>query len=570
VAAPIGISRLDANASYAFAESRATLAGTAAFEQSIGDAEFSLRWRKPADARLFRGAEGMVAFSRLDLAKVEPVLGLEPGRISGVLGGPGALRVEFAEQGVPRASVVLDFPSLDGDLALEARGEAAERTLALSGKVACELPAEALDRLAALEKSSGRRFLAPASIALAIGSATAPLDAAMKPDLRAAALEASGTVSALSLETRDSKGGVATLATGPISIAVRSARLGDEIACTAKSEDSAASTGAIDLDLKIRGAFGAEPTVDGTLRSSGIPSATVDAAAGTKGAIGRNLGETIALEIVATGLSRSSGTIAATLDATNAKLTVAPVRIDGGFLRLVKEPSVAALSLTPPVREQLLASLHPVFADVSASERVRVVLESFSWPLDGNLRKFDAVFTLDLGEAKLVNRGEVSYLLSAVGAGRTDGVEVKFNQLRGTVEKGRLRYDAFKVDAGRTAQGAWKNSVIFAGDIDLGAKPIRANSITTVLPLADIANWSRDARDFIARVEDVAPAVVKSLTAGVEWSGPLFDAAGKFAPPKARVKLPDLGEVLKQVGKDPGSIIDTIEGIGDLFKKPKK
>ncbi|MEY5033170.1 MAG: hypothetical protein RL354_2201, partial [Planctomycetota bacterium] len=99
IVAPLGIATLDASASYVFAEERATANGRAALGGggTAGDLEFALSWKKPADARLFRGAEGSLALTSFDLARFEPSFGLEAGAYSGVLGGPGALRIEFNE-----------------------------------------------------------------------------------------------------------------------------------------------------------------------------------------------------------------------------------------------------------------------------------------------------------------------------------------------------------------------------------------------------------------------------------------------------------------------------------------
>jgi len=571
IAAPIGLARLDANASYAFADERATLVGAASLDDRAGEAEFSIRWRKPVDARLFHGLEGSLALSSLDVARLEAPLSVAPGRISGLLGGVGSARVELTEATAPRATIAVDFPSLDGSLAVEVRETADGRIADTKGVVSCELAATALDRLAGLDKKPGTRFLAPASITLTVAAASVPLDADLRPRMADASLDATGSVSALSLESRDPKGVKTPLSTGALAITVRGARLGDSITLAAKGDPAASATGSLEVDATVLGAFGELPVLEGTLRSTGLPSATLDAMAGTNGSVARYLGASVTASLVAKGLSAKGGTLSATLDTPTATVVVEPVRIDGGFVRLVKEPTRASLELTPPVREQLLASIHPFFSDVVASERARFTVESLAWPLDGDLRKFDAAFTLEVGEARLVNREGVSLLLSLAGAGRADGFEAKFGQLRATVEKGRLVYRDFRIEVGKSAAGAWKNSLVFTGDVDLGARPMRANSIQTLVPLRDLANWSREARDFAARADAVSPAIVDALKVGVEWSGPIADASGKFTMPAYRVKLPDFGEILKQAGKslgdDPGAVI---ESVGDIFDRIRK
>jgi hypothetical protein len=150
---------------------------------------------------------------------------------------------------------------------------------------------------------------------------------------------------------------------------------------------------------------------------------------------------------------------------------------------------------------------------------------------------------------------------------RTDGFEAFLDPLRGTVAKGRLTYRDFALRAGKTAQGTWRNSLVFTGDIDLASKPIRANSIVTAIPLADAANWSKDARGVVDALNAANPELVKALAVGIELYGPLFDPAGKPVAPSRRVKLPEIGDILRD---NPGAIIDAAGGIADLFRKKKK
>jgi hypothetical protein len=59
------------------------------------------------------------------------------------------------------------------------------------------------------------------------------------------------------------------------------------------------------------------------------------------------------------------------------------------------------------------------------------------------------------------------------------------------------------------------------------------------------------------------------LVVGVEMSGPLFDAAGKPAKLSMKLKLPDVGDLIRD---DPGALIDAAGSIFDAIRgsdKPK-
>ena len=315
------------------------------------------------------------------------------------------------------------------------------------------------------------------------------------------------------------------------------------------------------------GAEASTPTVDGTLRATRFPSATIDAFAATGGTVGRTLGDTVDAQIDARGLSSAGGSFSAKLASPFATLDAPALVVREGAIQVAAErPLQATFTMSPGVREQLLASINPVFSDVTTGAPARFSLTELSWPLDGDKSKFDAAFRLETGEVKLVNSGIVTGLLALAAAGRTEGFEAFLEPLQATIDNGRLVYRDFALRVGKTAAGAWRNSLVFAGDIDLAATPIRANAITTSIPLTDAANWSSDARNIVLALEAASPELVRTLAVGIEMSGPLFDAAGKPVKPRIRPTMPDVGSALKD---NPGAILDAAGGIIDIFRKKK-
>jgi hypothetical protein len=335
--------------------------------------------------------------------------------------------------------------------------------------------------------------------------------------------------------------------------------------------------GALQLDARVRGAVAragqakATPIVDATAKATKFPAATIDALAGTRGAVARYMGDAIDADLVAVGLSTAPGSIgslSAKIDSPFASVAAPALSIADGFLKVdPRKPMTATFTLSPEVREQLLTPINPVFSDVTSKERARFTLSSLAWPLDGDRRKFDAAFVLETGEIALTNSGSLASLLSLLQAGRTEGFEAQIDPLRATISKGRLTYRDFALRVGKTQQGSWRNSLLFSGDIDLAANPIYANEITTRVPLSDAANWSSDVRRLLDRVSGFSPALLKSLSVGVKMSGPVFDANGKLAKLKQELALPDLGEILMD---DPGAVMEGAGGILESILNRRK
>lgn len=573
------VPRLEADATYAMKDERATAKGLATLGAggSAGRLGYNIVWQKPAEAKLFRGVEGTLSLSQFDLSRVEGAFGLEPGGYSGMLGGAGDCTFELRERGAAQAKIALAFPRTRGEVAIDVVEEGKQRVARASGSIDAQIAADAFASLAGLGKDPKRRVTGPVDARLAIKSAGVPLDAELTPALADAAFDVSGSLSPVSIEVTDAQGQKSTVSTGTLALSVSTKRLSDDLLVRIVGDEKAAAQGALDLDARVRGAVArakdakATPTIDATLKATKFPAATVDALAGTKGAVGRYVGDAIDAEVIATNFSTapgSQGALSAKLSSQFAEIDAPALTVGDGFLRAGPDkPMRANFTLSPEVREQLLTPINPVFSDVTSKERARFTLNSLAWPLDGDRRKFDAAFTLETGEIQLTNAGPLAFLLSMLQAGRTEGFEAQIDPLRVTVSKGRLTYRDFSLRAGKTQTGAWRNSLVFSGDIDLAATPMYANEIRTAVPLSDAANWSSDARGVFETIGAASPELLKALTVGVKLSGPLFDASGKPAKLKQELALPDIGDVLRD---NPAAVIKGIGGVIDAFRKKDK
>jgi hypothetical protein len=582
--ASLDVPRIEADATYAMKDDRATAKGFATLGAggAAGRLGYDIVWTKPVEAKLFRGLEGTLALTAFDLARLESALGLEPGGYSGVLGGAGDCTVELRERDAAQAKVALQFPKTRGDVAVEVKEEGRQRFARATGRLEAQIAPDAFAALAGLANDPKRRVVAPVEAKLDVKSARVPLDAELKPLLADSALDVSGTLSAVGIEVTDARGQKTAVSTGPLSLALAATRLSEELTLRIVGDGKtgaapAQPAGALQLDARVRGAVAragqakATPIVDATAKATKFPAATIDALAGTRGAVARYMGDAIDADLVAVGLSTAPGSIgslSAKIDSPFASVAAPALSIADGFLKVdPRKPMTATFTLSPEVREQLLTPINPVFSDVTSKERARFTLSSLAWPLDGDRRKFDAAFVLETGEIALTNSGSLASLLSLLQAGRTEGFEAQIDPLRATISKGRLTYRDFALRVGKTQQGSWRNSLLFSGDIDLAANPIYANEITTRVPLSDAANWSSDVRRLLDRVSGFSPELLKSLTVGVKLSGPVFDASGKPAKLKQELALPDIGELLR---RDPGAVIEGAGGILESILNRRK
>ena len=604
--APLALSRVNLDATYAFKDERATAKGSALLggAKDASALAFDVAWKKPAEAKLFAGAEGTLALTDFNLAKFEAPLGLTPGSYSGMLGGAGSLSIAFSERGAAHAVVNAQFPKTRGALTLDVQGQGASRVLQASGEFNAEIAAVAFGKLAGMGDDPARRVSLPVNAACTISSLSVPLDANMAPVISDARLNLSGTLSTVAIEVTPASGARTTISTGALALTLKSERLADALvlqvstaaqpASTAVQPASTAvqpaaasaaqsSSGSLNINATVRGAVAAnatakaKPTIDAVVKASRFPAATLDALAATNGAIVKYVGDSIDADITATNFSADQGALSAKITSQFASLDAPALTIKDGFARVSSaKPLIATFAMSPAVREELLTSINPIFADVVAGSPARFTLTNLAWPLTGDRRTFDGAFTLETGEVKLTNSGPLAFLLAAAGAGRSDGFDAYLEPLRGTIAKGRLTYRDFALRAGKTTSGGtsaggaqWKNSLIFAGDIDLAAKPMYANSISTGVPLSDAASWSSAAKGIFDSIGAASPGLLKSLVVGVEMTGPLFDAAGKPAKLSMKLKLPDIGDLIRD---DPGELIDAAGSIFDAIRgsdKPK-
>ena len=573
------------------------------------------------------------------------------------------------------------------------------RSASLEGSLSSTLPADAFEKLAGLDPASGRRVRTPVEIGVGRIRLVAPLDSTMKPMLADGSIEVDASLSDIVLEveaqnaasdersgTSDERSGTSDersgapgaprggtgatraaaaptrVASGPLRLELRSARLAESLRIrvqsgVAGSSGAGAQAGSLDADLAVRGLFapagstqeaaGSTPAagsaleIDGAVRATRYPAATIDALAATGGTIRRYLGDTIDAEVTATrfalsslradansasgsgadsaspsrgaagargepgqdpraggrnpggraqaseggartapprGASRPSGAAEVagadaergTLDAAQdappgtagaasgaghlsvrlsseyAELLAPRIECDSGLVRVRKaSPMTASLTMSPAVRDEILRAINIVFSDVETDQRARFTVQSLAYPLDGDLRRLNANFRLEVGDVRLASASWLAKALTIVKADGASGLDARIEPLDGRVVRGRLTYRDFALRIGRTRQDGWKHSVLFDGDVDVAARPIMVNGLTTSVPLADFGNWSRTVKDAFDRINAISPELAKSLKVGVRLSGPIADAAGAPRELEQELALPEIDDIIR-------------------------
>ncbi len=562
LAAPLGLASLEAKLSYAMSSQRATAEGTAMLGGggTAGSMQFQLAWSKPTAAALLGGVSGEVTLKNFDFARFEPCFGIAPGAYSELLGGSGACTARFSEAPMVVANASLDFPSVRGTTTMSLSGDGKTRAATGTASLSAVLSKELLGKLAGIERDASRRVLQPVTLACAIDAFTLPLHETFAPNFANASFAARGSLSPVVMEVtrgQGPSGARSTLSTGTLALTSSCTRLGEQLALRLESDASDLAQGSLSVDAKARGLLSASPIVDAEIRAKKFPAATIDVLAGTGGAVQKYVGDAVDAELVAKGLAKDRGLASASIRGAQATLEAPQLLFSEAFLKIAEEsPLRVTCAMSGAVKEELLAAINPVFSDIVTAKPVVFTVTSLAWPTDGDRRKFDAAFDLTLGEVRLTNSGVLAFLLSSGG---TDAV---VEPLHGSITDGRLTYDNFNLRFGKMSNAQWKNSLTFAGDVDLVR--LYANSISTEVPLSDATHWSSKADLFVQGLGARGQEFIRSLKVGVKLSGPMFDASGKPAKLQVTPTFPDIG---KSMLENPGELIDIGKSIYDAFKK---
>jgi len=275
--------------------------------------------------------------------------------------------------------------------------------------------------------------------------------------------------------------------------------------------------------------------LDGRATLADWPTATSAVLLDDDGLLEVALGPKASFDAAARGFGGDRGSVSLRMQSDHGRLDLPELAFSGTTASVPAErPMTASLRLTDALRRRLLAKINPVFADVSTSQRdVQLRFSAAALPIDGDRSRLDADLRLEVGEVRFTPGDLISLPLKLAGDAAAQGFDGLITPLVVTVRKGQLAYDGFDVNFVRQGSG-WKNTLRFAGRIDLTRTPPYAEAITTVYPGTSIAKYSADLRR-------LPPQALEALSVPVTFYGPL----GEGASLQFRIDL-DLEDVLKR------------------------
>lgn len=566
-----------------------TAVGTTSPSDRIERAEFDLGWRKSTGRTLLSGLTGTIGLVGVHVPWVEALLGQPKGRLSTWTGDDGKLSIAMAAA-AGRETIRIEpaFPRLTGTVEVAAQGDAlvAKATDINTRVRAVELRqfVNAPDAPAGSSRYDFENFLA-----VRVPSVTLDAPSALREggwSLAGAKLDATLATDAVGAQIVAGPGTGKKMTIPAVDATLTSARLDDRLAFSVRNRGDAGG-GVIAVDGAIRTLLDANgrpdaaaATVDLDADVKALPTVVLDLLAATGGTIARSLGDTVELSAKARNASKTDGALSFAAKAPYAELSAPAIDLKNGVVTVqAAKPITASFEMSPGVRDELLYLVNPVFSDIGiVKRRATFAMPNLAYPLDGDMRKFNGDFSLDVGEVAFRKAQQFSTVLSLLRrrptSDETDGLILP---LAVQVRDGILTYNDFGVRLGRVppsspgAQPTWETSMDFRGEIDLTREPPYAKSITTSLPASQIGSFSGDARRFFEQIPGGADGeLARTLSVGITLSGPLFDAEGNIAKLDQRVTLPTFEDMAKDAAKDPGKLLEQGVKIFEQIQKQKK
>ncbi|MCA9285050.1 MAG: hypothetical protein KDA22_07545 [Phycisphaerales bacterium] len=303
-------------------------------------------------------------------------------------------------------------------------------------------------------------------------------------------------------------------------------------------------------------------TVDLDLTAQGIPTAVLDRMQNFDGKLVAALGDTVAVNAKAAGLSRDGGILAGAMTSPNGRLDIPEMVMKNKAITIAPaKPITGQLAVTKPLREKLLHSINPILADIRTTEQpLKLTISSANVPLDGDRKRLNANGQLTFGKVEFDPGSTMLGFLELFNKKDVNSIPGFISPLNVKITNGELTYDDFAVKVGKYGENDYKHQLVFFGDIDLASKPEMAKSIKARYP-----------GDGLAKSIKEVPAAVGFVYVEIDFYGPLYDSAGNSVPLKYKINLgAELPKKPEEILNDP-KVKDLIdEGLKSIFDKGKK
>ena len=282
----------------------------------------------------------------------------------------------------------------------------------------------------------------------------------------------------------------------------------------------------------------------------GLHTAVIDGLGDMGGLLVAALGPRIDAVAVADNFSRDSGTLQWWIEATNGWFDGTVAGRDNALIVDSEAPVHAELDLTPPLRERLLYKIHPLLADIRATEQpIRATIGAASIPLDGDVSRLDAKLELTVGKVEFDSGSEALALLTLANATDARTLPGEIEPIRATIRKGIVTYERFAVKID-------KYTFIYTGTINLNTRYV---DLKTEIPLDGLAGTFHELEGY-----------TENISVPIRYRGRFGNVRAEVEPEflaEAAAQLGlryGIGELERQTGVPIGNILD------GLFGKKKK
>ena len=456
----------------------------------------------------------------VDVASLEPLLGQQPGRLTGILGETGDMTATIeplslsSGTGGYRAAIDSNMPRLQGKLGATIDEEFIEITAEDPRLVVAATTIEDLlaDRSGAdpsvatnppsltFTASPGAQHSSPTSRAAllhviedvtlvpTIAALRLPLalfqkDAVFDP----ASVDVDLSLAGSPLTMTDSEG--ASFSIADLKVAVKSDNLRDGVAYTMTGNvqtPQADQAGVISVDGRVHDLVteantlarsGARVELDA--KADALPTALADSLGRMNGLLVAALGPTANLAVNARNFSQQTGAVTSRLEAPNGWLEVNAKGRENG-LRIAKEDSLnAELAVTEPLRELLLARINPFLGDIRTTRNpLTLSMGNAFIPLDGDISRLSADIELKIGEVELDGGSATLSLLKLIQKhDRALNIPGYIEPIRANIRNGVVTYERFAVQID-------KFTLAYAGSVNLVTQQV---DLRTEIPLSGLA-----------------------------------------------------------------------------------
>ena len=433
----------------------------------------------------------------VNVAELEPLLGREKGELVGFLGPNGGLVATLvrADTDADHLDLDLAFKRLQGKLS----GKLADEVFALTkpADLSVVVSPEILTNVVAAmnqPKESEKAKAKPAPLPFAFTRAATvklnlrklqlntkkPLDPrVLQADAQLSVNQVQGkTIDDLPFAYRDVTAAVQTQSAGTDKPLLKVDLRGYSL-----SQKGTAGKPALDIHLLADKWITTEGKIDtekaaltGNIAIQNLSMALLDAVTGSKGILAAALGRNATITADLKSFSRESGTVNASLISPNGTASIVGSVAD--HVLTTSQPIDSKLIVTEQFSDLVLSDLIPMFILHKSAEDgpVHLKVDNLTAPLDGDLRKLNAIVDLDIGGATYTLREPFNSLVAATQNDVQGSVKQVIPPIHMTIRDGVVRYADLPLVINRTR-------LMFTGRINLATRRMR---LDTEIPFGDL------------------------------------------------------------------------------------